>query len=607
MTLSYEMATRQQAAQGGHMRPEIKRDARRYEGLYSPYAPVKIRLRPGLPYAHIGPPGWHDFPTSPQNSHEESHSEMRCTLSLAGHKPQCQGNTNTQEPGYVDLLPNEEIRTPRMYMMNDNELPQKHVTWGDRLNHGLGLGKVRAPTPLHVPSTPQRTMSLSSLQSSVPVFADYELWRFEKDGAEWTSAIRRQCPGSQKDLAKKARTRSKNGATCDQIQKMGPNRRQQVEQLVQEKFRETGLRWEPAWMEEVKASISRNNKKDVRIFDVIIARAGVAGARTGLIYPSRLSPLGQHFVKLSNTNYEACSQFLLLNPATIDEDHLQYLTEARLALDRGDVESARSCVGKSMYVRDCKDSSTWNYFDTLMRSQEKRRAFNNDLETALTLLKRPSRQDIDRNHHSGGGFEITKPYRKTLSHENESILIISEDLAEVRADVRWKRQELESVRAMGRHQDRELRREKSRIEVVRVERDREEARLRREERKRDEAKEKRLRLAQENRQSCVYFEAGSPTPGHGMHLRDDAISLIAPEGRGFRKIQSALRLDCDRFSQHTEKPNLQTSEAEKFGLSEQISHQEGTSESVNINHTTLPDVRNSRGQKMIQICRKAFP
>jgi hypothetical protein len=124
-----------------------------------------------------------------------------------------------------------------------------------------------------------------STSTSIPQPIDYELWRFEKDGAEWTSAIRKQRSGSQKDLAKKAKSRSKNGAAVNQIQKMGPNRLQQVEQLVQERNLETGLRWEPAWMEEVKASISRNNKKDVRIFDVIIGRAGITGGRSSLSRP----------------------------------------------------------------------------------------------------------------------------------------------------------------------------------------------------------------------------------------------------------------------------------------------------------------------------------
>jgi hypothetical protein len=118
------------------------------------------------------------------------------------------------------------------------------------------------------PSILRRSMSTSI---SEPI--NMKLWRFEKAGDDWTHAIRKQIPASQKDLAKKAKSRSKNGTTLEQMQRMGPNRLSQVEDLVEKTSKQTGFRWEVAWMEEFKSGVSRNNKKDVRSFDAIIARA----------------------------------------------------------------------------------------------------------------------------------------------------------------------------------------------------------------------------------------------------------------------------------------------------------------------------------------------
>lgn len=160
--------------------------------------------------------------------------------------------------------------------MDRDELPQRMSS----MDIGGDVYIERKPSRKRSESRP--SILRRSTSTSIPEPIDYELWRFQKDGDEWTQAFQKQLPASQKDLVKKVRSKSKNGTALEQIQKMGPNRLGQVDELVEKKSRQTGLRWEPAWMENVQSSISRNNKRDVRVFDVIIARAGLNNTRPSL-------------------------------------------------------------------------------------------------------------------------------------------------------------------------------------------------------------------------------------------------------------------------------------------------------------------------------------
>jgi hypothetical protein len=188
---------------------------------------------------------------------------------------------------YGDISPmQQEFRDPfpadarRSRQMDRDDLPQRIS------NMDTGFDEMyleRKPSRKRsVSVTRPSILRRSSTSTNIPEPVNLELWRIEKAGDDWTYANRKQIPASQKDLAKKAKSRSRNGTALDQMQKMGPNRLLQVDDLVEKMTRQTGLRWEAAWMEDFKAGVSRNNKKDVRSFDVIVARAGTNGPRPSL-------------------------------------------------------------------------------------------------------------------------------------------------------------------------------------------------------------------------------------------------------------------------------------------------------------------------------------
>lgn len=184
------------------------------------------------------------------------------------------GNISPMQQEFRDPFP-ADARMSRQ--MDRNDLQQRMSS--------MGVGN----DEMYIERKPGRRRSVSrpsllrrSMSTSIPEPVDFEYWRFEKAGDDWAHATRKQLPASQKDLAKKTKTKSKNGTTVEQVRKMGQNRLAQVEELVEKISRQTGLRWEPAWMEDVKSGISINNKKDVRIFDVIVARAGINGPRASV-------------------------------------------------------------------------------------------------------------------------------------------------------------------------------------------------------------------------------------------------------------------------------------------------------------------------------------
>ena len=183
--------------------------------------------------------------------------------------------------------------------MDRDDLPQRMS------NLDLGDEYYEEREPLRRQSISRPSIFGRSTSTSIPKPIDYELWRIEKKGNEWTSAQQKQIFEPQKALEKKAKSKSKNGSAVSQIQKMAATRLQQVEDLVAHKTRETGLRWEPAWMEEVKSGTNRNNKKDVRSFDVIITRAGVNSTRSSLSRPRASSTSirgGERVVLRGRTN-----------------------------------------------------------------------------------------------------------------------------------------------------------------------------------------------------------------------------------------------------------------------------------------------------------------
>jgi hypothetical protein len=247
----------------------------------------------------------------------------------------------------------------------------------------------------------------------------YELWRFEKDGEDWFHAVRTKLPASQKGLKRAAKSRSKNGTSLDQVQKMGPYRLRQIDSLIEDTVRRNDFRWEAVWMQVVNSFITVNNRIEILVFDAIIA-GGIAEiprtvglGRSEIIYAPpqtdeagvhqpydtsirlpvirlRLPALGQRFVEISPGQYDECLHFLLQNPAAADEDHLQYLTEARLSLELGNEAWTKSCMEKLMHVRDCKDGRLHSYFDGLLRSEASRNVFSSDLDRAVSKLKQAS-------------------------------------------------------------------------------------------------------------------------------------------------------------------------------------------------------------------------
>jgi hypothetical protein len=128
-------------------------------------------------------------------------------------------------------------------------------------------------------SVSRPSLKRTSTTSSIPGPINYELYRFEKVGEDWTDAVRTILAAPQKELAKKAKSgKSKNGKVTDQMQTMAHTRSSQINDLVRKKHSETGFPWEPAYIEEVKTGINRvSGKKDVRVFDLIVARASISG------------------------------------------------------------------------------------------------------------------------------------------------------------------------------------------------------------------------------------------------------------------------------------------------------------------------------------------
>lgn len=187
--------------------------------------------------------------------------------------PMDYGNVSPMQQDFRDPFPADARRSRQL---DRDDLPLRMSSMGG----GDEMYLERKPSRKRSVSRP--SILRRSTSTSIPELVDYKLYRIEKMGDDWTYANRKQLPASQKDLAKKVKSRSKNGTALDQVQKMGQNRLGQVDELVEKESRQTGLHWEPAWMEHVKAGVSRNNKKDVRIFDVIIARAGLNGPRPSL-------------------------------------------------------------------------------------------------------------------------------------------------------------------------------------------------------------------------------------------------------------------------------------------------------------------------------------
>jgi serine/threonine protein kinase len=122
----------------------------------------------------------------------------------------------------------------------------------------------------------------------------YELWRFKRNGNDWTDTTRDKIPSPQEELASKTATGgSKDGVVHKQIQAMVHTRRCQIVDLLKEKYEQTYCRWEVAWIKEVRTEKSLTGRYEVRVMDVIVARTS---------QPSRLSLLTKiHKSASSNT------------------------------------------------------------------------------------------------------------------------------------------------------------------------------------------------------------------------------------------------------------------------------------------------------------------
>jgi hypothetical protein len=555
--------------------------------------------------------------------------ELNCTWQRERDHYFNQGTTLPRQINLDPWYPSGASKS-QLHRVHDDRLVQGNVFKDG--NSSLGHELERVPAPHRNGScTKQMTIQRRSLRSNIPPLVGYELWRIEKGGGGWAHATQKKVVASQSELAQMAST-SSNLEALAYMKWMGLDCLMQLNKIFVIKSIEQDGDWQLAWAEMVRFNTGRNNQTDVRTFDVIIARtrlgdpthisSHVSGEKSSTgremvlfetiterpldssakasVSRSRLSPLGQRFVQISTDQYDECLRFLLLNPAAVDEDHLQYLTEARLALDRGDEQLARSCLGKQVFVRDCKDERPQKYFDMLMKNQEGRRVFNNDLDNALARLKQVSRQDLGGKQQIAVWFDIKTPYKKgpgndkvfssleklsqhdvegkqesegpsdsiemynkSLSHENKWIKEITEDLREAKAEVRRKKKELDSVLADARHQDWKVRREKNKFEEVREERMREEARLRRQERKRDEAREKCMRPRQERRQPCAKIRAGASAPKDSAHAHEDIIDPMTEEKGKSQDIRCASRSDIDGPLQKSEKYPLQSLEAEQ--------------------------------------------
>lgn len=159
----------------------------------------------------------------------------------------------------------------RSRQIDPEDMPQRVTTRdpGDEMY----LERTRSQSNRRSASRP--SLKRTSTTTSIPGPIDYELWRFEKIGNDWTDAFRNVLAAPQKELARKAKSgKSKDGKVTDQMQSMASTRSSQINDLVRQKHSETGFYWEPAYIEEVKTGINRfSGKKDVRIFDLIVARA----------------------------------------------------------------------------------------------------------------------------------------------------------------------------------------------------------------------------------------------------------------------------------------------------------------------------------------------
>lgn len=531
-----------------------------------------------------------------------------------GHPSIGYGNINSAQLDLGDPFTDEACRSRSRDRIDEEEMPQGILSAKD----GPYPERPRQVRDRSISRTP--ILKKTTLSASIPEPVDYELWRVEKDGDDWTHAIQTQLPASQKDLAKMARSKSKTGTALGQIPKMGQNRLGQVDELVDVSSKRTGLRWEVVWMEDVKAGITRRNKKDVRIFDVIIRCDKTGRTRPTIrrrsrtspvpfqkgeeitrtrhrsrdssvmapVIRSRLSPLGKRFAQISPGHYDECRHFLLQNPGAVDEDHLQYLTEARSALDCEDEPWAKSCMEKLMYVRDCKDGRLKDYFDELFGNQERRNVFSNDLENALSNLKQSSQQVQDAKAQSEDFFAFDDPYEELLSQTEDSLRRLTHDLDEAKAEVRQKQKELDSVVAERRHQDKKLREEISRTKELREERNRQEALVERQERKRDEAKGRLRRL--ENEARSIWAASDKLVSALGQDTRAQGIPTdrIAPEYEHTQNIRYGSGQEDGRLPQYTELPSVQVLEEaphpHQLLFLNDLLRQQGASECADVAH-----------------------
>jgi hypothetical protein len=548
---------------------------------------------------------------------------------------------------------------------NDGGLVQRTVFRNENVSLGPQLEAV--PAPQYSRFCPaKQAIRRKSLRFKIPPLVNYERWRIEKDDAGWAHATQTQVLAPQIELAEIAST-SNNHAALAHIKWMGLDCLMQLNKVLMKKSGGNDGHWELAWMEMIRFNIGSNKQLDVGTFDVIIACTGLGDpthisshvsaekSSTGQemvrsdtvtdrtpdssakasVARSRLSPLAQLFVQIRTDEYEECLKFLLLNPAAVDEDHLQYLTEARLALDRGDEQLARSCLGKQMFVRDCKNERPQKYFDTLMKNQEGYQVFNNDLENALTRLKQAPRQDLGEKQPNTCVLDVKTQYKKELEdadaltsftklsqhevkreqrrvvsshiiekrlrHENELLLRLTRDPEELRAEAQRK-EALEKMLPVARHAYWKLWREKSKFEEVRGEEICEEACLKCQELNRDRAREKRIRRngilpndvrlngarlngtclngvlrKREKRQPCAKPGAESSKPKDNAHAHKDLIPSATQEKGKSQDIQSASGSDNEASPQRPEKSAVQSIEAEQPKhprLSDQLPYQQ---------------------------------
>lgn len=103
---------------------------------------------------------------------------------------------------------------------------------------------------------------------------NYLYFIYTKNGLQWDEdPIVDEIPAPQDQIKRKAETKNKNGTALLQLQRMGNNRRNQIDRHVQVlNSRELdGSIWEPVWID---STVTRRdgNKVDVRVFEIIFAR-----------------------------------------------------------------------------------------------------------------------------------------------------------------------------------------------------------------------------------------------------------------------------------------------------------------------------------------------